>query len=123
MPNMAHADTVINYSCGPAYDPNFAVNDVTIASTALPNGGSVQLRRGYLPGTGQYIYWTRVTGNSTKKLHLDWSDSGGSTYHICKTLWYSDSNSAYTEAVNDPGGRVFKYYAFVGNWYGSSDWY
>jgi hypothetical protein len=120
---IASASTVINHSCGPRIDPNFASHGstVTVASTSLPNGGSVQLRRGLL--SGQYIYWTRVVNNKTESLHLDWSDSGGSTYHICDENWFTDPNSAYTFAVNDPGGRVFKYFAFVGNWYGSSSWY
>lgn len=111
-------------SCGPKIDPNYAVNVTSVMTKALPNGGYVELRRGYWSYLGQYIYWTRVTGNSTSTLHLDWSDNGGSDYSICKELWYDGSTNAYTYAINDPGGREFKAYAYVGGkWYGSSSWY
>lgn len=119
----AQADTVINHSCGPYADPTWASNPTSVMTKSLPNGGTVELRKGYWPGTGQYLYWTRVVNSTARSLHLDWSDDGGSHYHICNELMYSDSNSAYTYAVNDPGGRVFKSFAFQGNWYGSSSWY
>jgi hypothetical protein len=118
--------TIINYSCGPNIDPSYYTDPATrttIMSRSLPGGGEVDLRKGWDPSLGNYDYWTRVINNSTKTLHLDWSDDGGADFHICKTLVYSDSNSAYTYAVNNWGGRVYKAFAYVnGTWYGSSSW-
>lgn len=123
-PEAALAPSTVYTSCGPRMDPNDAPGGTSVMTKALPNGGYVELRRSYLSTIGQYLYWTRVTGNSTSTLHLDWTDNGGSDYSICKELWWDGTTNSYTYAINDPGGREFKAFAYVsGKWYGSASWY
>ncbi|MEU8324677.1 hypothetical protein AB0C33_40495 [Nonomuraea sp. NPDC048881] len=105
-----HAAGLINYSCGPNYDPYDYYPAKGDRSRLEYVAGTSRGGAGLYSGTwNSSIWWAWGSGlRSGDKVSLDWSDTGGSSYHACHKTIPSGASSGTTGGVNEVTGRYFR---------------
>ncbi|MCK2215234.1 hypothetical protein MF672_015770 [Actinomadura sp. ATCC 31491] len=105
-----HAAGLINYSCGPNYNP-YDYYPAKADRTRLEYAaGTSRGGAGLYSGTwDSSIWWAWGSGlRAGDKVSLDWSDTGGASYHACHKTIASGASSGTTGGVNEVDGRYFR---------------
>ncbi|MFI6326240.1 hypothetical protein ACIBG8_52575 [Nonomuraea sp. NPDC050556] len=106
---------VIDHSCGPKINLEIAGGEKQIGYAEVGSGFVNLWMSKDRPYKGRKIYYSTARLKRGEKITLDWSDTGGRTWHGCYAKpdrW----GRAQTWAVDQWGGRSFRGCVYSGRW-------